>query len=95
MQQALNATGRPIYFAACEWGLYTPWVWGATTSNQWRVGPDHLPLWWTWPTGQDPGQGQGTANIIQHMAGLSKYAGPGGWNDPDFVRSAEIAFLSV
>lgn len=52
---------------------------------RWRVGPDHLPLWWTPATNQDPGQGQGTANIIQHMAGLSKYAGPGGWNDPDFL----------
>lgn len=27
----------------------------------------------------------GTANIIEHMAGLSKWAGPGGWNDPDFL----------
>jgi hypothetical protein len=47
--------------------------------NSWRVGPDHLPVWWTPPFQQDPGQGQGTANIIEHMAGLSSYAGPGGW----------------
>jgi len=40
-------------------------------------------------TDQDPGQGQGTANVIQHMAGLSQYAGPGGWNDPDFLMTGE------
>eukprot|EP01121_Diplochlamys_sp_Union-15-3_P018410 TRINITY_DN6687_c0_g1_i1.p1 TRINITY_DN6687_c0_g1~~TRINITY_DN6687_c0_g1_i1.p1 ORF type:complete len:412 (-),score=74.98 TRINITY_DN6687_c0_g1_i1:61-1296(-) len=85
MRDALNATGRKILFSICEWGLYEPWVWGAQTSNMWRVGPDRLPLWWTPETTQDPGQGQGVANIIEHMAGLSKYAGPGGWNDPDFL----------
>jgi hypothetical protein len=35
-----------------------------------RVGPDHIPVWWTFPTKQDPGQGHGTSNIIQHMAGM-------------------------
>lgn len=56
---------------------------------------DHLPLWWTPETGQDPGQGQGTSNIIEHMAGLSKYAGPGGWNDPDFLMTGEHSIKSV
>jgi hypothetical protein len=27
MSQALNATGRPIYFLACEWGIDDPWLW--------------------------------------------------------------------
>lgn len=85
MSQALNKTGRPIFFSICEWGRYDPWTWGMKVGNSWRVGPDHLPLWWTPPFQQDPGQGQGTANIIEHMAGLSSYAGPGGWNDPDFL----------
>jgi len=87
MSTALNKTGRPIFFNACEWGLETPWIWGPKTANAWRIGPDHLPLWWTWETSQDPGQGQGTSNIIEHMAGLSSYAGPGGWNDPDFLMT--------
>jgi len=89
MSHALNKTGRPMLFNMCGWGLSTPWIWGPNVANTWRVGPDHLPLWWTPPTNQDPGQGQGTANIIQHMAGLSKYAGPGGWNDPDFLMPGE------
>jgi len=88
MRDSLNKTGRPMVFSICEWGLSSPWEWGATTGNLWRVGPDHLPLWWTPKTNQDPGQGQGTANIIQHMAGLSSYAGPGGWNDPGSLSLA-------
>jgi len=83
MRDALNKTGRHMFFCMCEWGREDPWLWGDTVSNSWRVGPDHIPLWWTPITDQDPGQGQGTSNIIEHMANKSKYAGPGGWNDPD------------
>jgi len=89
MRDALNQTGRHMVFDICEWGREEVWTWGSKTANTWRVGPDHLPLWWTPDTDQDPGQGQGTANVIQHMAGLSQYAGPGGWNDPDFLMTGE------
>eukprot|EP01125_Pyxidicula_operculata_P022801 TRINITY_DN9583_c0_g1_i1.p1 TRINITY_DN9583_c0_g1~~TRINITY_DN9583_c0_g1_i1.p1 ORF type:complete len:407 (-),score=76.08 TRINITY_DN9583_c0_g1_i1:57-1100(-) len=85
MRDALNKTGKPIMFSICEWGRYTPWEWGMETGNLWRSGPDHMPLWWSIDSGQDPGVGGGTSQIIQHMAGLSQYAGPGGWNDPDFL----------
>ena len=27
MQGALNATGRPILFSLCEWGVADPWLW--------------------------------------------------------------------
>lgn len=27
MSMALNATGRPIYFLTCEWGVDDPWQW--------------------------------------------------------------------
>jgi len=95
MRDALNKTGRPMFFSVCEWGLYEPWTWGAQPANSWRIGPDHIPLWWTPPFGQDPGQGQGTSNIIEHMAGLSKYAGPGAWNDPDFLMPGYFWFTEA
>jgi len=28
-RNALNATGRPIYFSLCEWGVSQPELWGA------------------------------------------------------------------
>jgi len=93
MSVALNQTGRPMFFAICEWGLFDPWTWAPEIANTWRIGPDHLPLWWTPETNQDPGQGQGDANIIQHMAGLSPYAAPGGWNDPDFLMIGEWTYV--
>jgi len=85
MRDALNKTGRPILFSLCEWGKYNVWEWGMEVGNIWRAGPDHIPLWWSPDSGQDPGTAGGTSQIIQHFAGLSKYAGPGGWNDPDFL----------
>ena len=27
MREALNATGRPILFSLCEWGVADPWLW--------------------------------------------------------------------
>lgn len=48
MRDALNQTGRKIAFNMCEWGREEVWTWGNKTGNTWRVGPDHLPLWWTW-----------------------------------------------
>jgi len=85
MSDALNKTGRPIIFAICEWGLNTPWDWAPAMANMWRSGPDHIPLWWSPDSGQDPGTGGGTSQIIQHYVGLSKYAAPGQWNDPDYL----------
>jgi len=92
MRDALNASGRPMLFSACEWGLFSPWEWGPETANMWRTGPDHIPLWESPDSGQDPGIGGGTAQIIQHMGNLSRYATPGGWNDPDFLMPGYFWF---
>lgn len=27
MHDALNATGRPIYYSMCDWGVGDPWLW--------------------------------------------------------------------
>jgi hypothetical protein len=39
MRDALNATGRPIYFALCGWSSWYAPV-GATLGNSWRYGYD-------------------------------------------------------
>lgn len=73
MARALNATGRRIVFSACEWGVASVWQWGRAAANLWRMGPDHADRW------------SSTAAIIERSVGLAPYAGPGGWNDPDFL----------
>lgn len=75
MSKALNMTGKPIFFNACEWGVEDPWEWMAQYANSWRSGPDHHDNW------------KSTAAIIEINADKAKYAGPGGWNDADFIMT--------
>lgn len=34
MAAALNATGRPILYSLCEWGVHNPGAWAQGTSHQ-------------------------------------------------------------
>jgi alpha-galactosidase len=45
MSAALNATGRPMYFLACEWGVDAPWQWMRHYANAWRATGDHFDYW--------------------------------------------------
>jgi len=81
MSLGLNATGVPAQLASCEWGVDNPWEWAMPWMNSWRIGADHHDTW----TGGDKTGASGTDAIIETLAGKAKYAGPGGWNDPDFV----------
>ena len=83
MRDALNATGRPVLFSVCDWGAGDVWEWGAGVGNAWRTTPDVAPTW---------------ASILanaQATAGLARFAGPGGWNDPDMleVGNAPLSLL--
>lgn len=71
MRDALNATGRRIYFSLCGWNSwYAPQGW--TLGNSWRIAGDCN----TWPN---------VLNAIDTNAPLAQYARPGGWNDPDML----------
>ncbi len=75
MRDALAATGRPIVYSLCQYGFYQPWRWGPEVGgNLWRTTGDITDKW---PRMIQIGTGQ---------AGLSKYAGPGRWNDPDMLE---------
>ena len=37
MSRALNETGHPMYFLACEWGVDAPWQWMRRYANAWRA----------------------------------------------------------
>jgi alpha-galactosidase len=73
MRDALNATGRPVLFSLCGWNDWYAPV-GASLGNSWRIGEDDT----NWA---------GILVNIDTMAPLSKYAGPGGWNDPCLLLS--------
>eukprot|EP00330_Aristerostoma_sp_ATCC50986_P009867 CAMPEP_0114598702 /NCGR_PEP_ID=MMETSP0125-20121206/21110_1 /TAXON_ID=485358 ORGANISM="Aristerostoma sp., Strain ATCC 50986" /NCGR_SAMPLE_ID=MMETSP0125 /ASSEMBLY_ACC=CAM_ASM_000245 /LENGTH=154 /DNA_ID=CAMNT_0001804773 /DNA_START=317 /DNA_END=781 /DNA_ORIENTATION=- len=74
MTQALNATGRPIFFAMCEWGVDYPWLWAAEYANSWRVFQDIKNIW------------PEIRIIIDEMAEISHRSAPYGWNDPDMLE---------
>lgn len=70
MRDALNATGRHIYFDLCGWSSWYAPV-GKTLGNAWRVGYD-VNNW-----------GGVLNNALAVDKNLAQYAGPGGWNDID------------
>ena len=75
MHQALAATGRPILFSMCQYGWGEVWKWGAEVGgSMWRISGDIND---TYDRMSLNGFGE---------AGLSKFAGPGRWNDPDFLE---------
>jgi alpha-galactosidase len=82
MSQALRATGRPIVFSICEWGSTRPWLWASGIGHLWRATGDIQDCW---DCGRSWG-GMGVVHIIDLMADLYPYSGPGGWNDPDMLE---------
>lgn len=68
MRDALNATGRPIFFSLCGWeAWYAPMC--HILGNSCRIGPDDT----NWA---------GALKNMDDMEALSKFSGPGGWTDP-------------
>jgi alpha-galactosidase len=75
MGEALKATGRPILYSLCQYGLDQPWKWGpGIGASLWRTTDDI-----------DDSYGRMSA-IGFSQAGLAKFAGAGHWNDPDMLE---------
>ena len=81
MSDALRATGRPIVFSLCDWGRSQPWTWARDIGNLWRTTGDIYDAW----DGVDHYH-NGMMTIVDLVADLASYAGPGHWNDPDMLE---------
>jgi alpha-galactosidase len=81
MRNALEASGRPIVFSLCEWGVEDPWKWAEKVGNLWRTTGDITDCWNC--TGS---YNFGVLQILDANAKLYPYAGPGHWNDPDMLE---------
>lgn len=82
MSDAIKISGRPIVFSICEWGENEPWKWGKGIGHMWRVTPDIRDCYqckFDWG-------GVGVLDIIDIMADLYPYAGPGHWNDAEMLE---------
>jgi alpha-galactosidase len=83
MGDALKRTGRPIVFSVCEWGPRSPWLWGKEAGAQlWRISFDVADIW---DAPRNENSPIGILTSIDVMANLFRFAGPGGWNDPDML----------
>lgn len=80
MHRAILDTGRPMVYSLCEYGMDAPWIWGPKIgANLWRTTDDvsnHIDFQ-EYARMMFVGFGQD---------GLQRYAGPGHWNDPDFLQ---------
>jgi alpha-galactosidase len=74
MRDALFAAGRPVVFSICEWGSNKPWEWAGEVGHLWRTTGDIVDSW------------NSMIKIFEQQKDLSKYAGPGHWNDPDMLE---------
>ena len=74
MRDALKRSGRPIVFSMCEWGRSQPWTWARGVGHLWRTTGDIGPSW------------QSFVRLLDQQVDLWKFAGPGGWNDPDMLE---------
>ncbi|MQM13836.1 hypothetical protein Taro_046762, partial [Colocasia esculenta] len=74
MRDALNATGRTIFYSLCEWGVGDPALWAGKVGNSWRTTDDINDTWASMTT---------IADLNDKWA---SYAGPSGWNDPDMLE---------
>jgi alpha-galactosidase len=84
MRDALRASGRPIVFSLCNWGVKEPWLWGKGIGNLWRTTGDIGDLFQS----KDPKGNLGVVDILdlQALNNVDAYAGPGHWNDPDMLE---------
>lgn len=83
MGDALRNTNRPIVYSICEWGQRQPWLWArAAGGHLWRTTWDIRD---TWVSDKYDNGHNGIMNTIEKQKGLEKFAGPGGWNDPDLL----------
>jgi alpha-galactosidase len=82
---ALHATGRPMLFSICAWWFYS---WEPTLGNLFRTTKDTKANWTSFLATLDGNGGDTTRYTDANFPapGISKYAGPGHWNDPDMLE---------
>ncbi|KAL1914792.1 uncharacterized protein VTP21DRAFT_7884 [Calcarisporiella thermophila] len=87
MRDALNVTGRPIFYSICNWGEEYVWKWAQNVGNSFRttedIGDHFNPTSWR---ESGPCYPCGVVDIIDRMAEMTKYATIGSYPDPDMLE---------
>jgi alpha-galactosidase len=82
---AIDAAGRPMVFSICAWWFYP---WQPATGNMFRTTKDIKADWTSFLATLDGNGGDTSryADADYPAPGISQYAGPGHWNDPDMLE---------
>jgi alpha-galactosidase len=85
MRSALDKARRDIVYNLCQYGMGDVWEWGREVGgNYWRTTDDlGVPA-------EDKTLWTSMSRIGFGQAGKEKFAGPGGWNDPDNILVGHI-----
>ncbi|EED15485.1 alpha-galactosidase, putative [Talaromyces stipitatus ATCC 10500] len=90
MEKALAASGRNILYAICNWGQDSPWIWGPSVGNSWRITGDISDNFNTQnsacPVPNSGGYDCSVTQIMSKQATISQYSAKGGWNDLDMLE---------
>ncbi|KAJ5708564.1 Alpha-galactosidase/alpha-n-acetylgalactosaminidase [Penicillium malachiteum] len=97
MGKALNATGRPILYSLCNWGVDGPWNFAPTIANSWRMSGDLFDVWdrenvncpCSELLGLDcktPGYECSVMNVLNKAVYYPSKAYAGAWNDLDMLE---------
>lgn len=75
MGDALKATGRPIVYSICNWGVDEPWIFGPLVGGSlWRTTFDITDTWGS------------MTSLLDQQVGLEPFARNNGFNDPDMLE---------
>lgn len=81
LRQCLDNAARDIVFSLCQYGMLDVWKWGAQIGgNAWRTTGDITDNWVS------------MSDIGFSQFEMTKYAGPGHWNDPDMLVIGHVGW---
>ncbi|ONK73723.1 uncharacterized protein A4U43_C04F34590 [Asparagus officinalis] len=88
MSNALQNSGRKIFFSLCEWGQDDPATWAGNIGNSWRTTGDIEDNWDRYKilTFKKKSYNVFSTSRADENDKWASYAKPGGWNDPDMLE---------
>ena len=89
MSEALRKQPRDFVFNLCQYGMGDVWEWGKKVGGH------------SWRTTADLGEPMNEHSLFSNLvsigfsqSGMAQWAGPGSWNDPDYLLFGEAFGLS-
>jgi len=83
MGDLLKKQDRDIVFNLCQYGMANVWEWGGEVGGN------------CWRTAGDIGANPAAYTVGFKQNGIEKWAGPGRWNDPDYINIGNLGMPTI